>query len=99
MTTPQTGDLSLQFDDEIWAQASWGYGWHIHGATKGRRGPSLYSPGTFEHVGLGGSLLWVDPENELVGVCLSLLRQGSMGLYPAWRGDLLINAIMAALDD
>lgn len=98
MTTPQTGNLSLQFDDEIWPRASWGYGWHIHGATNGRRGPSLYSPSTFEHVGLGGSLLWVDPENELVGVCLSLLRQGSMGLYPAWQGDLLINAIMASLD-
>jgi CubicO group peptidase (beta-lactamase class C family) len=98
MTTPQTGDLPLQFDDEIWERASWGYGWHIHGSTTGRRGASLYSPGTFEHVGMGGAFLWVDPENEIVGVCLSLLRQGSIGLYPAWRADLLINAIMAAID-
>jgi CubicO group peptidase (beta-lactamase class C family) len=98
MTTPQTGDLPLQFDDEIWERASWGYGWHIHASTKGRRGASLYSPSTFEHVGMGGAFLWVDPENEIVGVCLSLLRQGSIGLYPAWRADLLINAIMAAID-
>jgi CubicO group peptidase (beta-lactamase class C family) len=98
MTTPQTGDLPLQFDDERWDRASWGYGWHVHGQTKGQRGASLYSPSTFEHVGMGGSLLWVDPENEVAGVCLSLVRQGSMGLYPAWRGDLLINAIMAAIE-
>jgi CubicO group peptidase (beta-lactamase class C family) len=98
MTTPQTGDLPLQFDDEIWERASWGYGWHIHASTTGRRGASLYSPSTFEHVGMGGAFLWVDPENEIVGVCLSLLRQGSIGLYPAWRADLLINAIMAAID-
>jgi CubicO group peptidase (beta-lactamase class C family) len=99
MTTAQTGELPMLFGDEPWARASWGYGWHIHGSGKGRCGPSLFSPSTFEHVGAGGSLLWVDPENEVVGVCLSLLRQGSMGWYPAWRGDLLINAIMAALDD
>ena len=99
MTTKQTGDLPMQFGDEHWAQASWGYGWHVHWESKGRRGASLYSSSTFEHVGAGGSFVWVDPENELVGVCLSLLREGSMGLYPAWRGDLVINAIMAALDD
>lgn len=98
MTTPQTGDIPMQFVNERWPLASWGLGWHIHGSAKGRRGPSLYSPSTFEHVGAGGSLLWVDPENEVVGVCLSLLRQGSPWLYPAWQGDLVINAIMAALD-
>jgi CubicO group peptidase (beta-lactamase class C family) len=98
MTTPQTDELPLQFDDENWTRASWGLGWHIHGNTRGRRGASLYSPSTFEHVGMGGSLLWVDPENEVVGVCLSLVREGSAGLYPAWRYDRVVNALMAALD-
>jgi CubicO group peptidase (beta-lactamase class C family) len=99
MTRNQIPGLPLQFDDEIWPEASWGYGWHIHGNTRGRRGPLLYSPRTFEHVGMGGSFLWVDPEHQVVGTCLSLLRQGSLGVYPAWRTDLLVNSFMAAIVD
>lgn len=91
--------LGLQFDDETVPTVSWGLGWHIRGDGVCRREASLGSPRTIDHQGNGGAHLWIDPEAEVVGVVLSLLRQGAAGFYPGWRSDLLANAVIAAIEE
>ena len=91
--------LGLQFEDETWPAVSWGLGWHIRGEGIARREASLGSPRTIDHQGNGGAHLWIDPEAEMVGVVLSLLRQGAPGFYPGWRSDLLANAVIAAMEE
>ena len=99
MTTNQIPGVGLQFDDEYFAEASWGLGWNVHGSKQPRRGASLYSAQAFEHNGLGGTYLWVDPTYDLVGVYFSLLLAGAPGLYAAWRADLFSNTVTAAILD
>src|SRR5712691_1291226 len=67
MTSNQIPGVGMQFDDEYFAEASRGPGWSIHGSRQPRRGGSLYSAQAFEHNGLGGTYLWVDPTYELRG--------------------------------
>ena len=55
MTSNQIPGVGMQFDDEYFAEASWGLGWSIHGSRQPRRGGSLYSAQAFEHNGLGVS--------------------------------------------
>jgi CubicO group peptidase (beta-lactamase class C family) len=99
MTSNQIPGVGMQFDDEYFAEASWGLGWSIHGSRQPRRGGSLYSPQAFEHNGLGGTYLWVDPTHELVGVYFSLLLTGAPGLNSPWRADLFSNVVTAAILD
>jgi len=97
MTSNQIPGVPLQFDDEYFAEASWGLGWSIHGSRQPRRGGSLYSAQAFEHNGLGGTYLWVDPTYELVGIYFSLLLTGAPGLNSPWRVDLFSNVVTAAI--
>jgi CubicO group peptidase (beta-lactamase class C family) len=99
MTSNQIPGVPMQFDDEYFAEASWGLGWSIHGSRQPRRGGSLYSAQAFEHNGRGGTYLWVDPTYELVGVYFSLLKTGAPGLNPPWRADLFSNMVTAAILD
>jgi CubicO group peptidase (beta-lactamase class C family) len=99
MTSNQIPGVPMQFDDEYFAEASWGLGWSIHGSRQPRRGGSLYSAEAFEHNGLGGTYLWVDPTYDLVGVYFSLLMTGAPGLNSAWRVDLFSNMVTAAILD
>jgi CubicO group peptidase (beta-lactamase class C family) len=98
MTRNQIAGVALSFDDEFFPEASWGLGWEVQGEKRPKRAPSLRSARTFEHVGSGGTYLWVDPFSEIVGVYFCLLRHGAPGLRPAWRGDLFIDAVTAAID-
>jgi CubicO group peptidase (beta-lactamase class C family) len=97
MTSNQIPGISLQFDNEYYAEASWGLGWSVHGARNAPRGASLYSADSFEHNGYGGTHFWVDPAYELVGVYFSLVVTGAPGLNAAWRADLFSNAVTAAI--
>ncbi len=99
MTTNQIPGVGLEFDDEHFAEASWGLGWSVHGSRNARRGGSLYSAQAFEHNGAGGTYLWVDPTYELVGVYFSLLLTAAPGLNAAWHADLFSNVVTAAILD
>jgi CubicO group peptidase (beta-lactamase class C family) len=99
MTTNQIPGVGLQFDDEYYAEASWGLGWSVHGTRHAPRGGSLYSGSAFEHNGYGGTYLWVDPTYQLVGVYFSLVTEGAPGVNAAWRADLFSNAVTAAVVD
>ena len=99
MTRNQIPGIASTFGAERFREASWGLGWEVQGERHPIRGPSLISPRTFAHAGLGGTYLWIDPDNAIVGVYLSLLRQPSPWLRPYWNGDLVVDAIMAAIED
>jgi CubicO group peptidase (beta-lactamase class C family) len=99
MTTNQIPGVGLQYDDEHFAEASWGLGWSVHGSREARRGGSLYSARAFEHNGLGGTYMWVDPTYDLVGIYFSLLLRGAPGLNADWCADLFSNVVTAAILD
>lgn len=54
------------------AQASYGLGWFVIGDHRWPVNGALTPAGTYGHSGMGGTSFWVDPENEVVGVLLSV---------------------------
>ena len=98
MTRNQIPGISATFNGEFFPEASWGYGWNVKGDKKALRGGSLTSPRMFNHGGAGGSVLWVDPVCELVGVYFSrdTWATGSVE-SPHWRGDYFANAVTASV--
>jgi CubicO group peptidase (beta-lactamase class C family) len=86
------------FFDQIFPEASWGYGWDILANKKSLFFGSLYSPAAFEHPGSGGVCLWVDPGYDLVIVYFSVVPRNRPGEdLPDWRADLFTNAVTAAV--
>jgi CubicO group peptidase (beta-lactamase class C family) len=88
------------FDGMYYPEASWGYGWGIHGNGKWKYfDGSLHSPRAFNHSGAGGVYLWVDPVYEIVGVYFSVLAHIIPPNDPKWCTDLFVNAVTAAALD
>jgi serine-type D-Ala-D-Ala carboxypeptidase len=99
MTRNQIPGISATFLKERLTEASWGFGWSVHGTKNGFCG-GLYSAEAYEHWGSGGVYLWVDPSNEIVGVYLSLAPStGLEGWTARWRHDLFTDAVTAAIVD
>ncbi len=59
-------------------QASYGYGWFVIGDQRWSMNGSLLPIGTYSHSGFGGTALWVDSVNDVVGVFFSV---------DTWEGD------------
>jgi CubicO group peptidase (beta-lactamase class C family) len=101
MTRNQIPGTSARFFDVEFPEASWGYGWSVNAPYKGEAyGEPLVSPRTFMHRGGGGTLLWVDPRDEIVGVYLSVVlahRESDQPNEPVWSGDLFMNMIASAV--
>ena len=96
MTRNQIPGVSVDFLGEFHAEASWGYGWDIHGEGKWRNYPAaLLPPEAFRHAGTGGVHLWVDPVNEIVGAYFSVKPD----LEGTTADELFIDAVTAAVDD
>lgn len=55
------GSLKLR-----WPRAYWGLGWEVRGDKTRHWTGDLASPSTYCHFGAAGTLLWADPERELV---------------------------------
>jgi CubicO group peptidase (beta-lactamase class C family) len=49
-----------------WPRAYWGLGWEVRGDKTKHWTGDLASPATFCHFGAAGTLLWADPERDLV---------------------------------
>jgi CubicO group peptidase (beta-lactamase class C family) len=101
MTRDQIPGTSALFVGNHKEHACWGYGWGVESPTKwGRYRGSLRSLGSFDHGGAGGTFLWVDPAQELVGayfeVCLVL--DETRGKEQLWNCDLFQNLVAAAID-
>jgi CubicO group peptidase (beta-lactamase class C family) len=96
MTQDQVPGLSAQYRDELFPEASWGFGWNIHGKKRALGDGSLQSPQAFYQGNSGGPLVWVDPVYEIVGVYFSLALKR---IEDEWPGDLFMNAVTASCDD
>jgi len=88
---------------ETFPEATWGFGWSVHGTKTGSCG-ALYSAGSFEHWGASGCYLWVDPVYDLVGVYYGAWppvtgRETPIDWARIWRNDLFADAITAAIVD
>jgi CubicO group peptidase (beta-lactamase class C family) len=100
MTRNQIPGIPAELAGEHHDEASWGYGWGIESHEKwiGYDG-SLLRPGTYNHGGGGGTMLWVDPPNQIVGVYLSVAKPGEQPRDEIWYLDLFQNAVTAAVED
>jgi CubicO group peptidase (beta-lactamase class C family) len=81
-------------------EASWGFGWSVqsNGKWKYYNG-SLLPPSAFHHGGGAGTMLWVDPVNEIVGVYLSVVTHRTLADENIWNVDLFQNVVTASVED
>ncbi len=100
MTRDQIPGTPANFIGKPISPASWGYGWGIESTAKWRyyRG-SLAPLGTLDHGGHGGCMMWVDMQNQVVGVYLEVTLRVSEQVELLWNYDLFQNAVYAAVDD
>jgi CubicO group peptidase (beta-lactamase class C family) len=94
MTRNQIPGISTQYWREFFPEASWGFGWNVHGNKRDRTRGTLHSPLAFLRGSLDSFLLWVDPVYEIVGVYLSI----ELGAHVTCQ-DLFMNAVTAAIVD
>jgi CubicO group peptidase (beta-lactamase class C family) len=100
MTRDQVPGISGRWGQEVFPEASWGFGWDIHGSKKRTlRDASLFSPQAFSHGGAGGVYLWVDPVYEIVGVYFSVWLELLPNGFAKGSRDLFVNASTAAATD
>jgi len=103
MTRNQIPGVSATFGAQHWNEASWGYGWTVASSEKWPGYPT-FPTGTFNHGGAGGgvgTLVWVDPSHDLVGVFLSVARAEIVEttlIELEFCADLFVNAVYAAVD-
>jgi len=100
MTRDQIPGIAACFIGHDLSPASWGYGWGIESTAKWRyyRG-SLAPLGTLDHGGHGGCMMWVDMQNQVVGVYLEVTLRVTEQVELLWNFDLFQNAVYAAVDD
>ena len=98
MTRNQIPGVSATFGSEYFPEASFGFGWDVPGRKHAWIYGSLASPRTFEHVGNGGTQVWVDPDHAVVGVYFSTVLEQSPDGEWRWAGDLFQNAVIAAVE-
>ncbi len=102
MTRNQIPGVPAKFFAETFPEASWGFGWSVHGTKSGSCG-GLYSAEAFEHWGGGGgSYLWVDPVYDLLGVYFAVApalgpSTKATDWAKGWRNDLFTDAVTAAV--
>jgi len=99
MTRNQIPGISAQHRGEFFPEASWGFGWGIHGNKKALQDGSLHSPQAFDHYGAGGVFCWVDPVYELVGGYFSVALERLDETRSKECHYLFMNAVTAAVVD
>jgi CubicO group peptidase (beta-lactamase class C family) len=111
MTRNQIPGIGAQYQNLVFAEASWGLGWSTRADKNSiAYAETLQSQRAFGHGGAGGTFMWVDPSYGIVGVYFSVSSQG--GIPPdadlpeyfgdmelLGRPDLLINAVTATVLD
>jgi serine-type D-Ala-D-Ala carboxypeptidase len=99
MTRNQIPGIGAQDAGEFFPEASWGFGWGIHGNKKALQDGSLHSTQAFDHYGAGGVFCWVDPVYEIVGVYFSVELERLDDRRSKACQDLFTNAVTAAVVD
>jgi CubicO group peptidase (beta-lactamase class C family) len=98
MSHNQIPGISVNLFGQFHREASWGFGLQIAGDEKWSYFDGSIRPsGTFGHGGGSGGFLWIDPDNDLVGVYLSVASALDQGVF-RHRFDMYQNAVYAALD-
>ncbi len=100
MTRNQIPGIGAQLGNLFYKEGSYGYGWIIKSNEKWKCWDSALIPfGSFSHPGHGGSMLWIDPLHEIVGVYLGVSLELIDDLMPAWNVDLFQSVITSAVAD
>jgi CubicO group peptidase (beta-lactamase class C family) len=96
MTRNQIPGISAGYGGkrEFFPEASWGFGWNVHGGKRDIARGTLHSPQAFLRGSFHRILLWVDPVYDIVGVYLAT---GPGGRFRCQ--DLFMNAVTAAIVD
>jgi serine-type D-Ala-D-Ala carboxypeptidase len=97
MMRDQIPGVPGRYGEEYFPEAGWSYGWEI--ALDKKWCGTLYSPSSIEHVGAGGSYIWIDPVYEVVGVYLSVVLEERASTLYRWNPDLFTNMVTAAIED
>src|SRR5205823_9871675 len=87
MTRDQVPGVDALVGDERRPNASWGLGWAIGAPGGGRYAPGLDPPRVFGHGGIGGSYLWGNPDDGIVGVYLSVAVRNRPDGLPSSNAD------------
>jgi serine-type D-Ala-D-Ala carboxypeptidase len=101
MTRNQIPGIDVNYFGTLIPEAgSWGYGWIIAGDYKWRYFlGDLRSSKTFMHTGAGGTLLFVDPVNEILLVYFSVVLEVTPRFEAKTNNDLFENAVYASIKD
>lgn len=81
-----------------WSVGHWGLGWEVKGAKRRHWTGELTSPRTYCHWGYAGTLLWGDPERDLVLAVFANRSTTHLWPFVPARWARLSNAIVAAVD-
>ena len=100
MTRNQIPGVSAHYSEEHFPEAGWGLGWCLH--VKKHTAifaETLPSAESYNHMGWGGTLYWVDPVQELVGCYFSVEMQfdNRMNWLRNTQADLFVNGVTAAI--
>ncbi|MCC6703378.1 MAG: beta-lactamase family protein [Thermomicrobiales bacterium] len=82
-----------------WQRAYWGLGWEVRGDKPKHWTGDLASPGTFCHFGAAGTLLWADPDRDLVVAVFANRTVAHRWPFAPPRWTRLNNAIIEAADE
>ena len=101
MTRNQIPGVSAVFFEEVFPEAGWGLGWNLHlDKHTAAYAETLQSAQSYNHMGFGGTILWVDPVHEIVACYFSCEKVGG-DWWTGWpkisRADLFINNVAAAI--
>jgi CubicO group peptidase (beta-lactamase class C family) len=101
MTTDQTGGVAggVESAKVRWPAASWGLGWEIKGSKRRHWTGDLTSTRTFCHFGQAGTLLWADPDRQLVVAVFANRTVTHLWPFVPARWARLSNAVVAAADN
>ncbi|HEY8292941.1 MAG TPA: serine hydrolase domain-containing protein [Thermomicrobiales bacterium] len=77
-------------------EVAWGIGWEIKGTKRLHPSGDLTSPATFGHLGSTGTMVWADPETDIVCILLTNRTLASGWTTERPRQAHFSNAVMAA---
>jgi serine-type D-Ala-D-Ala carboxypeptidase len=103
MTRNQIPGISTDFFGEHHAEASVGYTWVVGSGEKWLHFPT-FPRQSFNHMGGSGNIIWGDPDEDIVGVFLSVPTRylapvpPSILSEPIFNADLFANAVYAAVE-
>jgi CubicO group peptidase (beta-lactamase class C family) len=92
MTRNQIPGIPRELRDGI-AAPPFGFGWKMMSELEVPHSPSLLSPQSYGHTGASGTILWVDPTFDLVGILFCARLSDEF-----WPMDLFIDSIMGTID-